>query len=92
MAPLDAAGLGPVLKHDLAPVLGAGTGVTVGVWKHGERRVFAYGTAKPDSIFQIASITKTFTGLALAQLVVEGKGPPRRADTQFPAAGHGGAA
>jgi CubicO group peptidase (beta-lactamase class C family) len=73
MAPLDAAGLGPVLKNDLAPVLSASTGVTVGVWKHGERAVFAYGTAKPDSIFQIASITKTFTGVALAQLVVQGK-------------------
>ncbi len=73
MVPLDAAGLGPVLRHDLAPVLSTGTGVTVGVWKHGERRVFAYGTAKPDSIFQIASIGKTFTAVALAQLVIQGK-------------------
>ncbi len=73
MAELDVASLGPVLKQDLAPVLGAGTGVTVGVWKHGERRVFAYGTARPDSIFQIASIGKTFTGVALAQLVAQGK-------------------
>jgi len=78
LAPLDAAALGPVLKHDLAPVFRAGVsgtsgGVTVGVWKHGERRVFAYGTARPDSIFQIASIGKTFTALALAQLVIQGK-------------------
>ncbi len=73
IAPLDAAGLGPVLKHDLAPALGTGGGVAVGVWKHGERRVFAYGTARPDSLFQIASVTKTFTATMLAQLVVEGK-------------------
>jgi len=73
MAALDVAGLGPVLKHDFAPVLGTSGGVTVGVWKHGERRVFAYGTARPDSIFQIASIGKTFTGVALAELVIEGK-------------------
>jgi CubicO group peptidase (beta-lactamase class C family) len=74
MAPLDVnAGLEQVLKHDLAPALGTGGGVAVGVWKHGARRVFAYGAAKPDSIFQIASITKTFTALALAQLVVQGK-------------------
>jgi CubicO group peptidase (beta-lactamase class C family) len=73
LAPLDIAGLGRVLKHDLAPVLGTHGGVTVGVWKHGERRVFAYGTARPDSIFQIASIGKTFTAVALAQLVIQGK-------------------
>jgi len=80
MPPLDVASLGPVLKRDLAPVLkigqlapGTGGGATVGVWKHGEQRVFAYGTAKPDSIFEIGSITKTFTGLALAQLVAQGK-------------------
>ena len=47
--------------------------IVVGVVKHGERRVFAYGTAHPDSIYQIGSITKTFTGLLLAQMVVEGK-------------------
>jgi CubicO group peptidase (beta-lactamase class C family) len=73
MAPLDVSGLGPVLKHDFAPALSAGDGATVGVWKHGERRVFAYGTAQPDSIFQIASIGKTFTATALAQLLVQGK-------------------
>jgi len=80
MAPLDVASLGPVLEHDLEPVLkagqlapGTGGGTTVGVWKKGEQRVFAYGVAKPDSIFEIGSITKTFTALALAQLVVQGK-------------------
>jgi CubicO group peptidase (beta-lactamase class C family) len=73
LAPLDVAGLEPVLKHDLAPMLGKSVGVTVGVWKHGERRVFAYGTARPDSMFEIASIGKTFTAVALAQLVIQGK-------------------
>ncbi len=73
MPPLDVAALEPVLKHDLQSLPGAQTGVTAGVWKHGEQRVFAYGTAKPDSIFEIGSITKTFTALALAQLAVQGK-------------------
>ena len=66
---VDVAGLEAVLKHDLEPVLksgplapGTGGGATIGVWKHGEQRVFAYGAAKPDSIFEIGSITKTFTG------------------------------
>src|SRR5208282_6447968 len=41
--------------------------------QHGVTRIFSYGTAKPDSIFEIGSITKTFTGLALAQMVEQGK-------------------
>jgi CubicO group peptidase (beta-lactamase class C family) len=80
MAPLNVASLGPVLERDLEPVLkagqlapGTGGGATVGIWKHGEQRVFAYGTAKPDSIFEVGSVTKTFTALALAQLAVQGK-------------------
>lgn len=78
--PLTPASLEPVLKRDLEPALragllapGTGGGVTIGVWKHGEQRVFAYGAAKPDSIFEIGSITKTFTALALAELAIDGK-------------------
>jgi CubicO group peptidase (beta-lactamase class C family) len=80
VAAVDVADLEPVLRHDLEPAFrsgvfapGTGGGATVGVWKHGNQRVFAYGTAKPDSLFEIGSITKTFTALALAQLVVQGK-------------------
>ena len=36
------------------------------------RRVFAYGAAASDSIFQIGSVTKPFTGLLLAKMVEEG--------------------
>jgi CubicO group peptidase (beta-lactamase class C family) len=43
--------------------------LVVGVFDHGEHKTFAYGTAKVDSIFEIGSITKTFTGLLLAQMV-----------------------
>jgi len=56
---------------ELAP--GTGMGLSIGVWKHGERRVFTYGAAKPDSLFEIGSISKTFTGLILARMVAEGK-------------------
>jgi D-alanyl-D-alanine-carboxypeptidase/D-alanyl-D-alanine-endopeptidase len=43
-------------------------GISIGVLQHGEVRVFAFGTAKSDSIFEIGSISKTFTGLILAQM------------------------
>jgi D-alanyl-D-alanine-carboxypeptidase/D-alanyl-D-alanine-endopeptidase len=46
--------------------------------RQGERRVFAFGTAKADSIFEIGSITKAFTGLMLAQMIEQGN---VRADT-----------
>ena len=55
----------------LAP--GMNTGVSIGIVKHGVRRVFAYGTAQPDSLFEVGSISKTFTALILARMVAEGK-------------------
>ncbi|HEV2448428.1 MAG TPA: serine hydrolase domain-containing protein, partial [Candidatus Sulfopaludibacter sp.] len=70
-----------VLDRDLAPALrpsglldpANGMGVTIGVLTQGERRVFTYGAAKPDSIFEIASISKTFTATVLAQMVEQGR-------------------
>jgi serine-type D-Ala-D-Ala carboxypeptidase/endopeptidase len=48
---------------------GTGIGVTIGVQRDGERRVLSFGAATPDSLFEIGSITKTFTGLVLAQMI-----------------------
>jgi len=73
VAPASPASLEALLNRDLAPELPAEMGVSIGVVKQGERRVFAYGRARPDSIYQIGSISKTFTGLLLAQMVTQGK-------------------
>ncbi len=80
IAPVDMAHLKPVLDRDFAPSLGRGplgpggdSGIAIGVVQHGIRRVFTYGTARPDSLFEIGSVTKTFTGLALARMAAEGK-------------------
>ena len=80
MPPVAAADLKQVLDRDLAAALktgqlapATGAGVSIGVVAHGVRRVFSFGAAKPDSIFEIGSITKTFTGLILAQMTEQGK-------------------
>ncbi len=48
----------------------SGLGVAIGVIDHGKRRLLTYGIAKPASLFEIGSITKTFTGLVLSQMVI----------------------
>ncbi len=69
-----------VLDRDLAGALKQGAlapetggGVAIGVVQHGTRRIFVYGAVKEDSIFEIGSISKTFTGLILAQMVEQHK-------------------
>ncbi len=80
LPPVDAAGLKAVLDRDLADALkngvlapGAGGGIAIGVYTRGERRVFAYGAATPESLFEAGSVTKTFTATLLAHMVNAGQ-------------------
>jgi len=62
----------PLLKdHDAL-------GIVVGIWKDGKPQIFAYGKVQTpngehppdgDTLFEIGSITKTFTGILLAEAV-----------------------
>src|SRR5260370_20343507 len=78
--PIALADLRPALDAEFAPVVkdgllrqSTGCGVAIGVIDHSVRRVFTYGAAHTNSVFEIGSVTKTFTGLALAQLAVQKK-------------------
>jgi CubicO group peptidase (beta-lactamase class C family) len=80
MAPVPVGELKAVLDRDLAAALKDGAlapaasgGVVIGVVQHGTRRIFVYGPVKEDSIFEIGSISKTFTALILAQMVQQHK-------------------
>ncbi|MBV8898004.1 MAG: beta-lactamase family protein [Acidobacteriaceae bacterium] len=81
MPPVKAADFPAVMNRDIAPMLkrlnlaaaDGKAGIVIGISQPGVRRVMTYGTAEPDSLFEIGSITKTFTGLLLAQTAVEGK-------------------
>ncbi len=73
MAPVSAADMQSVLNRDLPKTLPPGAGLAIGVYRRGVRRVSVYGAAKPDSLFEIGSISKTFTGLILARMVEQGK-------------------
>ena len=76
--PPNTSGMKPALDRLLAPVLErgvlaaeTGAGLVIGILDRGVQEIYAYGAAKEDSIFEIGSVTKTFTGLALAQMIAQ---------------------
>jgi CubicO group peptidase (beta-lactamase class C family) len=80
LPPMDASSLKAVMDRDLAPALTSGAlapethaGLVIGISRHGERKVAAYGRANANSIFQLGSVSKTFTALILARMIAEGK-------------------
>ncbi len=77
--PLPLTALPAHLDAELKPLLenpalagASNIGLAIGLVSHGERRILAYGAATPTSVFEIGSLTKTFTGLLLAQAVTAG--------------------
>jgi CubicO group peptidase (beta-lactamase class C family) len=75
LPPVGVADLQAVMDRDLAEAQrsgllapGVGGGIAIGVSQRGERRVFAYGASKADSLFEAGSVTKTFTGVLLAHM------------------------
>ena len=80
MVAVPATELKSVLDHDIESALKSGAlappthgGIVIGVVQHGVRRIFAYGAAQEDELLEIGSISKTFTGLILAQMVEQHK-------------------
>lgn len=73
LPPANAADLKAIMDRDLVLPPDPHAGLVIGVTTHGRRSILAYGIAKPDSIFEIGSISKTFTGLMLARMIEQGK-------------------
>ena len=64
----------PGLEAIAADALKAGVpGVTIAVGKGSSSLTRAWGNTRPDSVYQIASVTKQFTAAAIMRLVEEGK-------------------
>jgi serine-type D-Ala-D-Ala carboxypeptidase/endopeptidase len=80
-----------------------GVGLSIAVYDDGQRRFFNFGTAQLDSgrlptrdtVYEIGSISKTFTGQLLARAVVEGRAAlqdevSRHLDEPYPNLENGG--
>lgn len=63
--------IGEILDRRLAQR--PGEAIVVGVIDAQGRRIIARGAAKADTLFEIGSITKTFTGLLLADMAARGE-------------------
>jgi CubicO group peptidase (beta-lactamase class C family) len=74
--------LGRALDELIAPLIADQwlVGVSIGVWQDGSEQYFGYGavsqsgspTPSPDTVFEIGSVSKVFTGMLLAEMVGQG--------------------
>lgn len=78
--PVTVSNLRSVMDRDLASAVrdgwlapGQGGALVIATSHHGVRQMWTYGDAQENSIFQIGSVTKTFTALALARAVHDGR-------------------
>jgi D-alanyl-D-alanine-carboxypeptidase/D-alanyl-D-alanine-endopeptidase len=76
MPPVGIDEIKAVIDRELAADLASGQlapekhgGVTIGVIEHGKRLIWSYGLGKDDSVYEIGSISKTFTATILAKMV-----------------------
>jgi serine-type D-Ala-D-Ala carboxypeptidase/endopeptidase len=83
IAPVKAKDMHRVLTEDFKASIetgvlakDSGVAVTIGVIGESERDVFSFGAGTASSIYEIGSITKTFTGLVLAQMIEQGRVKP----------------
>jgi CubicO group peptidase (beta-lactamase class C family) len=73
LPPLPAGEMQTVLTRDLPLPLQPGLGMAVGVARDGVRHTWTYGEARTDTLFEIASISKTFTAAILTRMLAEGR-------------------
>ncbi|WP_321814140.1 MULTISPECIES: serine hydrolase domain-containing protein [unclassified Paraburkholderia] len=80
LPPIPASEVSAQLAHDFGDIVTTGWlapesrgGIAVGISQNGVRSIATFGAAKIDSIFEIGSISKTFTGLLLAQMAAQGE-------------------
>jgi CubicO group peptidase (beta-lactamase class C family) len=74
VAPVTAHPLDPALAHlDRATRSGEVAAAVLLVEARGQRHLHAFGQARPDTVFLLASITKPMTAMAVMALVEEGR-------------------
>lgn len=65
--------LATALQRDIHLPRNPNASLAVAIQYGGQRRVLTFGSARPDSLFPIGSVSKTFTALALARMAARGE-------------------